>query len=198
MPRVAEFYGRGMAPVVELAGEHCVVRHFRRGGSVVSVLGDRYLRTSGNRALDELNASETIRARGVATPRVKCVAWYDDGMFRRYDMATHFIPSARDLTDALFDDTDRTLVVEHAAVLLRDVVRNGLLHRDLNLKNILVADDGAYVLDLDRAQIFDRLTQMQASAMRTRFMRSLTKWEQKLGRTVPPSVRTTLGEAFVV
>jgi 3-deoxy-D-manno-octulosonic acid kinase len=198
LPRFGELHGRGLTPVVDLAGDRCVVRHFRRGGSVMSVLGDRYVRSGRNRVLDELSASETMRARGVATPRVKCGAWYDDGVFRRYDIATHFIPSARDLADVLFDDAGRTLVVEHTVVLLRDIVHHGLLHHDLNLKNILVAGDGAYVLDLDRAEVFDRLTQMQASAMRTRFMRSLTKWEQKLGRSVPPSVRTSLGEAFVV
>jgi 3-deoxy-D-manno-octulosonic acid kinase len=198
MPRIGTMHGRGIAPVVDIVGEPCVVRHFRRGGSVMSALGDRYLRAGSNRVLHELRASEAVRGRGVATPSVKFAAWYDEGIFRRYDIATSFIPSARDLADILFDDAQRTVAVTHTQKLLRDVVKAGLLHRDLNLKNILVTAERAFVLDLDRAKVLDRLTQLQASAMRTRFMRSLTKWEGKEGRKIPASARTALGEAFVV
>lgn len=198
MTRIADLQGRGVTPVVELAGGRCVVRHFRRGGSVASALGDRYLRASGNRVLQELRASVEARGRGVATPEVKVAAWYDVGIFRRYDIATSYIPSAGDLSDVLFDDAARAAALSHATLLLRQLISAGMMHRDLNLKNILVTDERAYVIDLDRAEVFDRLTQAQASAMRDRMLRSLTKWEAKRGRSLPASTRTALGEAFVV
>jgi tRNA A-37 threonylcarbamoyl transferase component Bud32 len=198
LPRIHELRGRGVTPVVEVGGVRCVVRHYRRGGSVASALGDRYLRTAGNRLLRELRASEAVRARGVATPEVRFGAWYDGGIFRRYDLATLFIPSARDLSSALFDEDERARVVTLTTRLVRDVVRSGLLHRDLNLKNIVVDAERAYVLDLDCAHVFDRLTQVQAAAMQTRFLRSLAKWEDKLGRSIPQSVKHDLSEAFRV
>lgn len=198
MPRVMELRGRGLTPVVDIDGVRCVVRHFRRGGSIATALGDRYLRMAANRVLRELNASETIRSRGVATPQVQFGAWYNDGLFRRFDIATRFIPHARDLAEALFDNASRESAVARAVDLLRDVVRNGLLHHDLNLKNVLVDAERAYVLDLDRAEVRDRLSSSEAQSMRSRFFRSLDKWEAKLGSTLPARMRTQLGEAFVV
>lgn len=198
MPRVMELRGRGITPVVDIRGVRCVVRHFRRGGSVATALGDRYSRFAENRVVRELNASETMRARGVATPAVEFGAWYTRGLFRRFDIATRYIANARDLAEVLFDEAQRDAAVTRAVHLLRDVVTKGLLHHDLNLKNILVDADRAYVLDLDRAEIRSRLSASEAQSMRSRFFRSLDKWEGKLGRKIPPRLRTQLGEAFVV
>jgi 3-deoxy-D-manno-octulosonic acid kinase len=197
LPRLGELRGRGLAVVVEIGGTACVVRHYHRGGAVAGMLQDRYGRLGLNRALHELQVSESARARGVATPTVKCAAWYRHGLFRRFDLATTFIPSSRDLAAVLFGaGAAQERDVRAAVKLIRDVLRAGLVHNDLNLKNILVAEDRAYILDLDRCRIEEGVSAAASKVMRERFLRSLAKWERLTSRTVPADVRAQLAEAF--
>lgn len=199
LPRRGELRGRGLAPVVELAGETCVVRHYQRGGAVASVLGDRYLRAAGNRVVNELRVSEIARNRGVMTPRVKCAAWYTEGLFERYDIATEFIPRSRDLSFLLFGDAPPPdSVLTNTAALVRSMLGAGLIHRDLNVKNIIVDDNRAHILDLDRCYVRDRVTESDARKMRDRFFRSLNKWETKTGRRVHDVARDVLSQGFHV
>jgi tRNA A-37 threonylcarbamoyl transferase component Bud32 len=162
------------------------------------LLGDRYARLGPNRALRELQVSESARARGVATPPVKCVAWYHRALVRRSDIATRYIPSARDLADALFgaDTGDAERATRAAAQLIRDMLRAGLVHSDLNLKNILVAPDRAYVVDLDKCSVEEGVSAAHSKSMRERFLRSLAKWEHATGKTVAGGLRSRLIGAF--
>lgn len=198
LPRMGELRGRALALVVEIAGAACVVRHYHRGGAVARLLNDRYARFGPNRALRELQVSESARARGVATPPVKCVAWYHRGIFRRSDIATRYIPATRDLADALFGDgPENPERATRATVrLIRDIVRAGLVHSDLNLKNILIAPDRAYVVDLDKCTVEEGVSAAHSKSMRERFLRSLTKWEGATGKKVAPALRSQLAEAF--
>jgi tRNA A-37 threonylcarbamoyl transferase component Bud32 len=183
--------------VVDLAGKRVVVRHYHRGGAVADALGDRYFRFADNRVLHELRVSEAARARGVATPPVQCGAWYSAALFRRYDIATEYIPESQDLSTVLFGDvapSDQALSL--TAQLIRSMVRGGLLHRDLNVKNILLDRSSAWVLDLDRCTINERVTPQAAHAMRSRFFRSVNKWEARTGRRVHDVARNVLSEAF--
>ena len=173
-----------------------MVRHYQRGGSVMTVLGDRYARLGSPRFLKELRASEAARSRGIATPAIQAGAWYDGWIFRRCDVATAYIPDSADLAAVLFGEGGAyESGVKETLDLIRSVVSGGLLHRDLNLKNILIADR-AYVLDLDRCEVVDRLTRSQTHAMHDRFFRSLRKWESKTGRKIPSAVVTAFHEAF--
>jgi 3-deoxy-D-manno-octulosonic acid kinase len=196
--RQGELAGRGIAIITELNGDVCVVRHFRRGGSVASLLDDRYLRAASNRVLRELQTSEAARARGVATPSVKCGAWYQHGLFRRFDIATLYIPDSHDLSTVIFDPGRSRRAAELTAVLIGSMLQAGLLHRDLNLKNILVAPDRAYVLDLDRCRMVEPINAAHADAMKARFFRSLAKFAAQGGRPAPADVVALLGEAFRV
>ena len=199
LPRVTELRGRGVAVVAQFGGEPWVVRHYRRGGSVMKVLDDRYARFGSPRVMTELRASEAARARGIATPQIKAGAWYDAGIFRRSDMASAYIPESHDLAAILFSNAgDPAAAVAATVTLLRSLVRGGLLHRDLNLKNILVATGRAYVLDLDRCAVLDKLSELQISSMRSRFFRSLEKWERLSRKTVDGSTKRELRSGFDV
>jgi tRNA A-37 threonylcarbamoyl transferase component Bud32 len=176
-----------------------VVRHYHRGGAVMSVLADRYLRIGQPRVLRELQVNVDARARGIPTPEFKAGAWYGHGIFRRCDIATAYIPHARDLAAILFENAGaQNHGVAQAAQLLRLVIERGLVHRDLNLKNILVAPSGGYVIDLDRCAVVERLSPTAARAMRDRFFRSLAKWETKTGIAVAAGIKQTFAEAFRV
>ena len=164
---------------------------------MADALGDRYFRYAPNRVLHEVMISEAARSRGVSTPRVKCGAWYTDGLLRRFDLATEFIPNSRDLSDVLFGDVvPSEPVLRRTAELIRGMLHAGLIHEDLNVKNILLAADSAFVLDLDRCRIADRVTEHDAQRMRNRFFRSVNKWETRTGKRVHDVARNVLSAAF--
>lgn len=189
--------GRAVAIVAEFAGQSWVVRHYHRGGAVMRILGDRYVRIGEPRVWHELQVSQVARARGIPTPEFKAGAWYAHGIFRRSDIATAYIPESYDLAAILFaKGVAHNLGIVQVVQLIRLLIKRGLLHRDLNLKNILVAPSGAYVLDLDRCALVDRISAAQASGMRDRFFRSLGKWERKTGIAVAAGIKQTLDEAF--
>lgn len=163
----------------------------------MTLLGDRYARFAPPRVLNELRTSEAARSRGIATPTIKAGIWYNDLLFRRSDVASTYIPESRDLAALLFENAaEMPDAIAAAQELLRTIVRGGLLHRDLNLKNILVTPARAYVLDLDRCAVMDRLSETQITTMRDRFFRSLAKWERRTGKTVPQDTVAQLREGF--
>lgn len=197
-PDAKPIAGRGTAYAIRHDDDPWLVRHYHRGGAIAQLLNDRYART-GNRALDELKVSAVARARGIPTPEVVAAICYPGRWFARFDIAVNFIDHSRDLAQLLFEE--RLVAAEEiakAASLITTMVRGGLLHADLNLKNILLAPDRAYVLDLDRCRIVEDPTPHDANVMRRRFARSMEKWESKTGRIVSEAHHRTLEAAFHV
>lgn len=185
------FTGRGAAWRMPHAGGDWIVRHYRRGGAVAHVLRDEYLRTGAARPLRELRASVAARARGVATPEVLAGVVYPAGPFYRADLATRFIPDARDLAEVVLGERragpeERVAAWHAAGVLLRAAFDAGVEHADLNLRNILIAGGPApraLLLDLDRAVVRERAVDEAARArMLERLRRSRRKLEAAAGR----------------
>lgn len=189
--------GRGPAFAVATAEGQWLVRHYRRGGALARILGDRYPRMGEPRAFRELDVSLAARASGIATPEVVAAAAYPAGIFRRCDIAVVFMRESIDLAGLLFEHGDRDIddAAAKAAALIRTICERGLLHPDLNLKNILIAPDAGYVVDLDRCRMAEP-SRENADRMRRRLLRSLEKWQARTRTTVPAPVRRTLEEAF--
>ena len=193
-PDAQSFTGRGAAYRMTLAGEDCVVRHYRRGGAVARVLYDEYVRAGEPRPLRELHASIAARSRGVDTPEVTAAVAYLAGPLYRADLATRFIGGSRDLAAVTFEaddaenDAGRSAAWHAAGALLRRAFAAGVEHADLNLRNILIAGPAdapqALLLDLDRAAVRNRAVSGAArSAMLARLHRSRSKLERLTGRT---------------
>jgi hypothetical protein len=106
-PDAEEFRGRGAAYRMVIAGSDCIVRHYRRGGTIARVLHDEYLRAGEPRPLRELHASIAARARGVDTPEVVAAIAYLSGPLYRADLATRFVPDSRNLANVLFGSLDQ-------------------------------------------------------------------------------------------
>ena len=195
-PDAKPISGRGLAYAIRLDRDPWLVRHYRRGGMIARVLNDRYAPT-GNRAVDELKASIVARARGIPTPEVVAAICYPTPLYARFDIAVQFIDHSRDLAQLLFEDrVVSARDIGKAAALIRTMIQGGLLHADLNLKNILIAPDRAYVLDLDRCTVVEEATRHGTEVMRKRFVRSLAKWESKSGRVVSEAHHKALEAAF--
>lgn len=147
--------GRGQVRVVQTALGEVVVRHYRRGGWMARVRGDRYRFSTPEttRCFAEFRLLRTLHLQGlpVCVPvaaRYQRCGW---GSYRA-DLATLRIPSARSLhqclqqnpLDRYADAVGATIGRCHAA---------GLWHADLNAHNLLCdAQDRWWLIDLDRSE----------------------------------------------
>jgi tRNA A-37 threonylcarbamoyl transferase component Bud32 len=180
------FTGRGIAYAVPLSsGDRIVVRRSRHGGALRRIRDDKFI--GATRAPRELEVSLTLRRLGVATPEVVAYATYPAGpMFRRADVVTREVPNSRDLATALGalsrGDSKRTLL-EATGKLLESMSIAGARHPDLNIKNILIADNDyggveAYVLDVDRVWLDRAGADTVLDANLRRLTRSAVKWRR--------------------
>ena len=207
-PDARALAGRGVAYHIPApgacAGERWVVRHYRRGGLVARFVQDRYLDSGPKRPIRELTASVRARARGVPTPEVVAAAVYPAGGWYRADIVTRYLPASRDLADRLFDDGDtdrRRQAMRMAGALLRRAHEAGVVHNDLNLRNILIAGAGdaerAWLLDLDRAVVMrDAAARFERDLMLRRFARSLRKFERYHRSRLREGEREAFADAY--
>jgi 3-deoxy-D-manno-octulosonic acid kinase len=180
----AALAGRGPAHVVESATGPLLVRHYRRGGAVASMLGDRYVRLGRLRPFNELRVSGIARSRGVRTPPVAAAVVYPAGVFYRGDLATEYLADTTTLADLTFgpgrrNEPERLDAWRATGRLARAAADAGLVHADLNLRNILVAGNAdspePYLLDLDRCRVAGRASAGDRARMRARLHRSARK-----------------------
>ena len=200
--------GRGellKVPLDRTGSEYALVRHYRRGGLLGRFLGDRYW--GAGRFFEEARITERARALGVATPEVLGVraekvgcGWY------RGDLATRQISGSRDLADYLAAWRERGIgpagplrgtIVRNLAELLRRMHDAGIVHGDLNVKNLLlrVEPEGgqaiqAFVVDLDKARMLpsvsarlraENILRLYRSLEKQGFAGSLVGWRDRMG-----------------
>jgi tRNA A-37 threonylcarbamoyl transferase component Bud32 len=184
--------GRGIAYAVPLSsGDRVVVRRSRHGGLLGSIRDDRFL--GATRAPRELEIALSLRRLGVPTPEIVAYATYPAGpMFRCGDVVSREVPRSRDLVAALAalsrGDSKR-LLLEATGQLLASMSLARARHPDLNIKNVLIADndfDGiqAYVLDVDRIWLDKAGAEAVLEANLRRFARSALKWRRLHGLSI--------------
>jgi tRNA A-37 threonylcarbamoyl transferase component Bud32 len=177
------------------------VRHARRGGYVIApLLGDRFLGTP--RFFRELRWSQRLSDAGILTPRVLAGVWQRTGPVHRADVATERIDGS-DLATLLFAATPpqgehRRAILVAVARLVRQLHDAGIVHPDLQLRNVLVATgaDGpaAALLDVDTC----RAAGGAAAAQRNlrRFYRSWSKWNRERGERLTAGDRRAFEAAY--
>ncbi|HEX7050443.1 MAG TPA: lipopolysaccharide kinase InaA family protein [Longimicrobiales bacterium] len=196
--------GRGAVYSIPAPGGRWVVRHYRRGGAVARILEDRYLRAGAPRPVRELRTSHAVRVRGIDSPEVVAGVIYPAGPAYRADLATRYIPHSADLARVLFGPerpaAERESACAAAGGLLRAMHERGVIHPDLNLKNILLEwttdPPRAHLLDLDRGRVVERVPRRRREAMLRRFWRSARKWETRTGRRLSRAERDAFHAAY--
>ena len=185
-----------VAAIADKSQTTVVVRHAWHGGMLAPITGDRFLRPT--RAPLELMRSHMLRECGIPTPEVVAFALYPAGpALARVDVATRYVPDSFDLAVVLagtVPDITREQAFNAIDVLLPQLARNGFIHPDLNVKNILLHRDGvktvATVLDVD-VMVWDQhlapvtITQRNAE----RLLRSLIKARRQFGVSFTDSER---------
>lgn len=184
---------RGRAPVyvatLPATQETVVVRHAWHGGLFAPLTGDRFLRPT--RAPIEMERSASLRAAQIPTTEVLGFVRYDAGPWlARVDVITRYIPDAADLgmvLAGLTPEVDCEPAISATIDLLRGMAERGIVHPDLNVKNILLQRrDGegprALVIDIDVIDWNAGRTSKDAMARNlSRLVRSLRKWKRQFG-----------------
>jgi tRNA A-37 threonylcarbamoyl transferase component Bud32 len=180
--------GRGPIPVLPLKdGRHVILRTYRHGGLLRGLTRDLFVGFLP-RPFRELTVSYAARERGVLTPPVLGAAVYPVlGPIYRGVIAVEEIPEARDGLSVLEQAAE--LSVRQRRQLFRTLLKAagktvalahkaGLVHTDLNVKNLVVTAEplSVFILDLDRGRLEPGpLSDRQRRSQLKRLRRSLDK-----------------------
>ena len=182
-----------------------VVRHLSHGGLLAPLTGDLFFPFGLERPYNELRVAKRLREVGVPTPEVLAAVVYPSGLMYRGDVARLEIPEARDLADCLFGQPDldpaaRSDILRAAGGTLGSAWRAGLIHPDLNLRNILVqfrdAEPKAFIIDLEKCRLVLQVPQTRLQRMIARLERSARKFEAQTGRRISDSEWDALREGY--
>jgi len=146
--------GRGGVAIIESPAGDCVLRHYRRGGLVRALLGDRYLWIGADRTRPfmEFRLLAEIARLGLPGPLAVAARYRRQGLFYRADLITRRIVDTRTLADCLAAGSlDRELAAAVGAVVGR-FHRAGIWHADLNAHNVLISPAGLHLVDFDRGR----------------------------------------------
>ncbi len=179
--------GRGAVPCLPIEGfpgERMMVRRYLRGGLLRFVNRDLYL--DGQRSFRELAITVAAGRSGVPTveilaavsikaagPGYRCFLFSKE-LAGCIDLPAYLLGQAAAAT--FTDDKQRAL--KEAALAVRLMHDRGFYHGDLNMKNILVnaaEPKNLYIIDWDKSQHFEKLSDDQRRANAQRFCRSLIK-----------------------
>ncbi len=148
--------GRGSAWFSDHGSEQWVLRHYRRGGFIARVSGDRYLWAGEARvrAFAEYRLLAGLAARGLPVP-VPVGAHYERrGLWYRCDLITRRIAGAASMSGALAAAPLGEPVWRQVGSTIADLPAAGVAHADLNAHNILVDGRGAVsIVDFDRGRV---------------------------------------------
>jgi hypothetical protein len=205
-PEAVTIRGRQRLYIVPGPGaQRWVVRQLSHGGLLAPITGRRFLRRGTPRPFNELLLSVTLQQAGIATPAVVAAVVYAAGAFYGGEVAREEIPDAHDLADCLFgevalDASQRGAVLVAAGRLIGALHRTGVLHPDLNLRNVLIenpaAEAAAYILDIEKCRVVRPLSGAQREAMLARLARSAHKFEISSGRHISADEWTVFRAAY--
>ncbi|HEX7324677.1 MAG TPA: 3-deoxy-D-manno-octulosonic acid kinase [Rhodanobacteraceae bacterium] len=147
--------GRGGVAFLDTPAGACVLRHYRRGGWVAPVLGDRYLWSGrgGCRSFVEFKLLMTLSRRGLPVPVPVAARYLRRGFFYTADLITRTIERAQTLAEAIRAKRFDAALAARVGGLIAQFHRADVDHADLNAHNILLADDDLWLIDFDRGEI---------------------------------------------
>lgn len=129
---------------------YAVVRHYRRGGLAAHVLPPtRFL---ANRPKQEFDAHRAAEESGLPVPRLLGVVWRTRGPFFSGGIATEAL-DAPTLQDALPNAPAPEETLAGVGALVRRMHDAGIVHADLQIRNILISASGPVLLDFDKARV---------------------------------------------
>jgi 3-deoxy-D-manno-octulosonic acid kinase len=168
--------GRGGVAIIATPAGECVLRHYRRGGMVAALMGDRYLWTGSERTrpFAEFRLLGEIARLGLPGPVAVAARYVRHGLFYSADLITRRIAHAQTLAECLAAGRLDAELAEEVGALVARFHRAGIWHADLNAHNVLITPDEPYLIDFDRGRLrAPAVAWQQANLQRLR--RSLLK-----------------------
>ena len=168
--------GRGGVAIIATPVGECVLRHYRRGGLVAALMGDRYLWMGADRTrpFEEFRLLAKITRLGLPGPTVVAARYCRRGTIYRADLITRRIAAAQTLAECLAAGRLDGELAEEVGALVARFHRAGVWHADLNAHNVLVTSDELYLIDFDRGRLRTPANAWQQANLR-RLRRSLLK-----------------------
>ncbi len=175
---VGQAPGRGSALFLETSFGSAVLRHYFRGGWAAHISRDRYLYTGleRSRPIAEFHLLIRLFNKGLPVPQPLAAQCVRAGMLYCGDLITRRIPDVIPLADVPdIDQSDPAMWINTGACIRR-FHDHGLVHADLNARNILVGSkNSVYLVDFDRARIRQGARNLFAANLK-RLQRSLKKF----------------------
>ena len=180
-----EAQGRGRALLLETDFGPAVLRQYLRGGWAARVSRDRY-RFSGferSRPVMEFGLLETLSATGLPVPEPLAAMCTRDGAFYTGWLMMRRIMNVIPPADVIESHRDDPELWRATGACIRRFHDFGLIHADLNARNILVGESNhIYLIDFDRARVRKSDSRAYSANLR-RLHRSLQKLWPKPFRT---------------
>jgi 3-deoxy-D-manno-octulosonic acid kinase len=167
--------GRATAHFIKSAGNRYLLRHYHRGGLMARLRGDRYgwRGEEGTRPFAEWLLTYRLHRAGLPVPAPVGARYVRKGASYSGDLITERLPTVGSLAECL--RTGALSVVTWISIgrCVRRFHDVGLCHADLNAHNVLLSEEGVYLIDFDRSQL--RAPGLWRDANLVRLRRSLDK-----------------------
>ncbi len=182
-------YRTGRKPLLSVplpGGQRMILRRFWHGGLLRAFTRGLYL--FGARAFQELLLTEEIRSCGVSTVQpIGAIHRRVLKIFYHPYLLSLEIPGSMDLAQyfrtlgpkpAPGELVEKRKALRSAGLLLRQFHQAGFFHKDLQLKNILIAGDRLFLIDFDRSYRKQVLSVREKMKNILRLNRSVEKWKR--------------------
>jgi 3-deoxy-D-manno-octulosonic acid kinase len=168
--------GRGGASYIDAPFGRCVLRHYRRGGMVARVMGDRYLWTGAERTrgFAEFRLLSILCERNLRVPVPVAARFRRKGAHYRADLITRRIEGATTLAELLAQQRVDAQAAALVGAALAGFHAQGAYHADLNAHNVLLAGATMWLIDFDRGELRTPARDWQQANL-ARLRRSLLK-----------------------
>ena len=179
--------GRGSALLLETDFGPAVLKRYLRGGWAARFSRDRYLFTGYSRArpLAEFTTLLSLSAAGLPVPQPLAALCRRSAIVYRGSLLTRRIMPAETFADRFGRGEDDAELWRRVGSCIRRFHDHGVVHADLNARNILIGDEGeVHLIDFDRARFAAKPRAFRANL--ARLQRSVAKLWPK---TRPGEVR---------
>lgn len=168
--------GRGQSWFLDAPFGAAVLRHYRRGGAVARLLGDRYLWTGAERTrcFAEFRLLAQLDALHLPVPVPIAARYVRRGLYYSADLIMGRIAASETLARRLCDGHADLATMGAVGATLAAFHAAGAWHADLNAHNILIAQDRVFVIDFDRGELRTPVVAWQQDNL-ARLKRSLLK-----------------------
>jgi len=169
--------GRGRVLFLDAESGPAVLKQYLRGGWAARVSRDRYVFSGFDRSrpVMEFKILERLCAAGLPVPEPLAAMCLQHGSLYSGWLLTRRILDAEPLADQVVIRRDDPQMWRKTGACIRRFHDFGLVHADLNARNILVGGDGSiHLVDFDRARIRQGESRAYGANLR-RLHRSLEK-----------------------